>query len=345
MKQQVDLPLVRRYSGGKYSFGDLKKIAKYFNCIRFRKKMRNVIAIHWNEFSVDEDDQGKDLSAVFAGLKKKIQEGKKEVSLLEEASAVYVKIAAILLFPLLVYSGYMVFEKFYGQPVNNRQWIEVISPGGGRIHFSLPDGTKVSMNSGTRLKYVSDFTADRRVSLDGEAYFDVIHDSRLPFVVHTEALNIQVLGTKFNVVALSDEPTTEVVLEEGKVHVTGNHESFFADLKPNEGFYYNKKLHEGKIKRVDASELTAWKDGLLIFRSEPLVEVLTRIGRWYNVRFDIQDKEVESFRYRATFHDEPLEEVLRLIALTAPVEYRINERKMNKNGIYDEKRITIKLKK
>ena len=97
--------------------------------------------------------------------------------------------------------------------------------------------------------------------------------------------------------------------------------------------------------KVDAGTLTAWKEGKLIFRSEPLGNVLKRIGRWYNVRFEIKDKEVEEFSYRATFQDEPLAEVLRLISLTAPVEYRINDRNMNENGLYEDQVITIGLKR
>jgi len=345
MKEKVDLQLIKKYTQGKYSFRDLKRIAQWFGDRRFLGAMKGAVEAHWTGFGNDEEAETEDLNGVFEKLWNKILTEKKKVRLIERASKVYMKIAAVLLLPLLIYSAYSLAEYFSARPVTSSQWVEVVSPMGARTHFNLPDGTKVSLNSGTHLKYASDFTGNRQVELNGEAYFDVFHDAGSPFVVHTDVLDVRVLGTKFSVAALEDEKITEVILEQGKVHVTGNKESFSGDLKANEGFYYNKKSHTGQIRPVDASYLTAWKDGLLVFRSEPLGEVLKRIGRWYHVRFDIADKEIEQFYYRATFHEEPLEEVLRLIALTAPVEYEIKERSMDQNGLYAEKRITVKLKR
>jgi ferric-dicitrate binding protein FerR (iron transport regulator) len=258
---------------------------------------------------------------------------------------IYTRAAAILLLPLLIYSAFSLVRPGTHRLFPEDRWVEVVSPKGTRTHFDLPDGTKVSLNSSAKLMYHADFCRNRLVKIAGEAWFDVVHDAGSPFVVQTDDMDIRVLGTKFSVVSLKEEKIAEVILEEGKVQLTGKGNTFSAELNPNEGFFYNKETRRGEIRGVDAGTLTAWKDGKLIFRSEPLESVLKRIGRWYNVRFEIRDKEVEAFRYRATFQDEPLEEVLRLISLTAPVEYRINERNMDENGLYEDKVITIGLKR
>jgi ferric-dicitrate binding protein FerR (iron transport regulator) len=155
-------------------------------------------------------------------------------------------------------------------------------------------------------------------------------------------LDVRVLGTKFNVTALPTEAVTEVVLQEGKVNVSGKDVAFSAELKPNEKFTFDNELRTSDIQTVNAEQFSAWKDGLLVFRNEPLSEVLKRIGRWYNVNIVIGDQELMKFRYRATFQEEQLEEVIRLIALTIPIEYEFEGRKVGGNGAFEQRRITIR---
>ncbi len=263
------------------------------------------------------------------------------MSFQQRFTSVYARIAAILLLPLLIYSAFSLLNQAFNLS-DTSSWVEIVSPAGMRTHFDLPDGTKVSLNGDARLKYKANFQKDRQLVLEGEAYFNVHHDASSPFVVQTEVMDVKVLGTKFSVVSMAEENSVEVVLEEGKVQLLGKDKSFAETLNPNEGFFYDKENRSGKITTVDASYLTSWKDGLLVFRNEPLGEVMNRVGRWYNVKFDIVDAEVQSFRYRATFSGEPLEEVLRLISLTAPVEYEIKERKINKDGKFEDKIIEVR---
>ena len=344
MKEKVDSRLIRKYANGHYSFRDLKRIAFWFDHLQYHDDLRSVLDQHWSEFLQGEVAEKKDLSSVFETLRAKIMAERNQRNVLEKFRKVYLRAAAILLVPLLIYSAFSIIDRFSSQPLPDNNWVEIVSPKGTRTHFDLPDGTKVSLNSSAQFKYQTDFRRNRLVQLKGEAYFDVVHDAGFPFIVQTDEMDVRVLGTKFSMVSLDDENIAEVILEEGKVQLTGKGNSFSEELSPNEGFFYNKETRSGKISTVDAKTLTAWTEGMLIFRSEPLGNVLKRIGRWYNVRFEILDKEVEAFRYRATFHNEPLEEVLRLISLTAPVEYEIKDRDMNEDGLYGEKVITIGLK-
>lgn len=344
MKEEVNSKLIKRYTDGHYSFHDLKQIARWFEEVPYHNNLKSVLDQHWKEFRQGKTDDEKDLSLVFDRLKIRILSERSQRNTVEKFRRIYMRVAAILLVPLCVYAAFSFFDRTF-QSFLNDQWIEVVAPKGTRTHFGLPDGTRVSLNSATHFMYRADFLKDRRVRMNGEAYFDVVHNDKSPFIVQTDDMGVKVLGTKFSVTSIKEEDLTEVILEEGKVQLTGKNNSFLIQLHPNEGFFYNKKAHSGEIKAVDAGTLTAWREGMLIFRSEPLGNVLKRIGRWYGVRFEVLDKEVEQFKYRATFHDEPLEEVLRLISLTAPIAYKINNRDVNKDGLYGEKVITIGLKK
>lgn len=342
MKERVDSKLIRKYTEGKYSFSDLKQLACWFGNFKYHSDIKLVIKSHWDEFEFDSENTEKDLSAVFNRLKEKILTEKIRLSLPQKINRVYARVAAILLLPLLLYSTYSIVDRYSNQ---NETWVEIVSPKGTRTHFDLPDGTKVSLNSGSRLKYDLEFENHRQVKLEGEAYFDVFHNVASPFVVQTNILDVLVVGTKFSVASYGYENSVDVILKEGKVLLTGKETDFTKELKPNEGFFYNKVTHRGHVSIVDAAYLTAWKDGLLILRNEPLGEVMKRIERWYNVRFEVMDDAVRKFHYRATFKDEPIEEVLRLIELTAPVNFEIKDRNLDQDGAYSEKVIIVTMKK
>lgn len=344
MENNVDLEIIRRYTGGKYFFRDLKKLSCWFKEDEYDDELKKAVESDWDAFRLENDSQYKDLTSVFFNLKQYISVEKKSYSMSRRILSVYSKIAVVLLIPLLIYSSYTLFN-YVRSIQSSPHWVEIDSPYGARTSFELPDGTKVSLNSGARLKYDVKFKENRDIELDGEAYFDVHHDASSPFIVHTDVLDIKVLGTKFSVSSLSDENLVDVVLVQGKVQLTGNKDSFSEILKPNERFCYSKREHSGKIEEIDAKYLTAWKDGLLMFRNKPLGDVLKQIGRWYNVQIEVLDPEINDFRYRATFKDEPLEEVLNLISLTAPIQYKIRERTQIKNDLYESKTIEIRMKK
>lgn len=346
MNEKLDIDIIKRYANGRYSFRDVKQIACWFENRRYHNDLKSVLERHWNEFSGTENPEEKDLSELFGKLRLKILGERHHKNVVKKLRIMYMRVAAILLIPLLTYSAFSLVDRSARQSVPVDSWVEIVSPKGTRTHVNLPDGTKVSLNGSTQLLYHSGFERNRLVRLKGEAWFDVFHDAGSPFIVQTGEMDVRVLGTKFSVASFDDEKISDVIVEEGKVLLTGKEKgkSFSKKLNPNEGFFFNKETHSGEVLNVDAKTLTAWKEGILIFRSEHFGDVLKRMGRWYDVRFEVLDKEVEKFRYRATFHNEPLEEVLRLISLTAPIEYKIYDRNMNNDGIYEKRMITIGLK-
>ncbi len=343
MKEQIDYNILRKFATGKYSFREFKLVCQWFEDKKHKPELKNAIRTHWDEFSSDSAKNEKNLDQVLSNLRQKIADQKPVVSLQSRLQKIYLRAAAILLIPLLIYSALSTFRQFNDSSVQTT--VEIYSPQGARTHFELPDGSQGWLNGGSKLKYASDFTNRRSIGLVGEAWFDVRKNPSRPFTVQTAALEVKVLGTKFNVSAYPEEKIVDVVLQEGKVKVEGNAQQFVAEIKPDEKFTYDKSTRSTNIQTVNARQYSAWKDGYLVFRNEPLSEVLKRVGRWYNVDFNLDDQELKKFRYRATFHEEQVEEVIRLISLTAPIEYSFDSREIGNDGIFKKRTITIRKKK
>lgn len=339
MKEKIDHQLLRNFTEGKYSFHDFKRITAWFEDPGMRNEIESSIQLHWEEFSLSSDAPKKDLSIIYDRLHTQIlHEQPKPVSFQKRMIGMYSKVAAVLLLPLLVYTAVSLVSK------DNKQetaWAEIYAPPGSRTHFLLPDGSKGWLNSNTKLKYPLDFKHNRHLNLTGEAYFEVVKNKDLPFTVTTPNLDVKVLGTIFSVSALEEECCTEVILEQGSVEIDNPAIGLKSVITPDQKFVLNNQDKKFQITTLNAQQYNAWKDGMLIFRNEPLSDVFKRLSRWYNVNIQVTDEQIKRYKYRATFQNEPIEEVIRLIALTLPIEYKIQKRAYNEDGIYAVREILI----
>ncbi len=339
MKDKIDYRLLKNFTEGRYSFRDFKRISLWFEDSSMRTELESAIGEHWDEFREDENESRKDLSIIYDQLREQIRLEKPEsVSFQRRFIRLYSRIAAILLLPLLIYTVSILLDKNH-TPINS--WAEIYAPPGARTQFVLPDGSKGWLNSNTQLRYPLNFGQNRHISLSGEAYFEVRKNKDYPFVVATPNLDVKVTGTIFSVSALRDENTTEVILQEGVVEVDNSGIGLKSVLKPDQKFVFDNLNKKYQTTNLNAVQYNAWKDGLLIFRNEPLDDVFKRLSRWYNVKINISDEQIKRYKYRATFKNEPIEEVIRLIALTLPIEYRIQKRSYDENGVYAVREITI----
>lgn len=257
------------------------------------------------------------------------------------------RIAAILTIPLLIASLLLYFQN---RSFNNAvSWAEIHAPYGTRTDFSLPDGSTGHLNGGSSLRFPTKFDRNvRDVKLVGEAYFDVISNHEKPFIVSTESIDVKVTGTSFNIMAYADEPKTEVTLKNGKVEVfkkKNDKKISMGFLKPSESFTYNYLTDSCKIQSVKTAERLSWIDGKLMFKYEPFEEVISRLNRWYNVNIVIKDESLNSYIYYGTFHNETLDEVLKLFQVTAPLRFRDFARDKKPDGSYEKRKIEIYSKK
>ncbi|MDR6919492.1 FecR domain-containing protein [Chryseobacterium sp. 2987] len=194
------------------------------------------------------------------------------------------------------------------------------TPRGGQYQITLSDGTKVWLNAGSSLEYPMKFTANREVKLNGEAYFEVYHDPKHPFIVKTDIQQIKVLGTIFNIRAYENNQYTTLV--QGSVEVKANGSTSTRKMKPNEQAIINN--YSLSIQKVDAMEFVAWKEGLISSSSISLVDLSQEIERWYDVDFKfLPNFRNEESAYLTINKNEKLSSVLKVIEKTYGVKATI----------------------
>lgn len=188
----------------------------------------------------------------------------------------------------------------------------------------LPDRSEVILNRYSSLSYPEDFKGnDRPVKLTGEACFQVTKDREHPFIVQAGLINVQVLGTRFNVDAYPDNEMIRTTLLEGSVAVSVSGKDKKTVLKPNESAVYNPITgHIIIMDEPDAEDNIAWSKGRLVFRQETLEEITRKLSHAYHVSIQITDKNLAHYRMTATFNvDEELERILDLLKETCKFEY------------------------
>lgn len=261
------------------------------------------------------------------------------------------RVAAIMLLPLLVYSGYIsIHNNSLIRQHKEHVVMQTISSRQGMVsRFELADGTKVWLNSNSTLQFPTFFTGNlREVKLNGEAYFEVTKNEKQPFLVKAKDLSIEVLGTSFNVQSYDDDNLSEVVLVEGKVNlslITGQVKKIFGTLHPGQRAIYKEDLQSVEAEEVEVVKYIAWREGNLIFRDDKMEDVVKRLSRWFNVEIVISDPEIKSYAYKATFRNENLIQVLNLLRISAPIDYQITGNTLLPNGEYSKQKVYLKMKK
>lgn len=225
-----------------------------------------------------------------------------------------VAVAAAILLGVLGWSVYL-----YTQAAN----ILTVSTLAETKSVLLPDGSEVMLNRYSSVSYSEKFKRNRKVTLKGEAYFEVAKDKSHPFIVSTDVIDVQVLGTHFNVEAYENDPLVKTTLLEGSVAVSakGNAESVI--LKPNERAVYNR-TEERLIWTVmeNASDEIAWKNNQLLFNNLPLREIVQELSNAFSVMIRIDDPGLREYKMNARFASgEDLDEILRLLQVAGDFEY------------------------
>lgn len=219
----------------------------------------------------------------------------------------------------------------YNRKIDNNAMAQIVIPYGKRSNILLSDGTMVWLNAGSKLIFPQKFSGKtRKVFLKGEAYFDVSKNKDMPFIVSTDKLNVTVHGTKFNMRDNDSDNELEVVLVEGAVSLKENGVLNLLgkeiNLLPNQKAVFNKTDNKTNVEsNVDISYYISWKEGLLEFNRESILNVFNRLSRYYNIRF-ITENSVELNKKISGKLDlkESLADVLKVISDAAPVIFRID---------------------
>ncbi|MEP4532139.1 MAG: FecR domain-containing protein [Cyclobacteriaceae bacterium] len=211
---------------------------------------------------------------------------------------------------------------------------------GRKMTVTLPDGSTVKMNSGTRISYNSRFEGDvRSVWLDGEAFFDVKRNPEKPFIIISGNIRTQVLGTSFNVKSYEEEGVVDVVVASGLVSVSrfdhNKPDKLQWDnisgvvLNPDELVSYDVENDKfSSIVQVSTDEYLAWKSGILVFKRAPFVEIVSRLERWYGVEFEMEDSIEIPDGFTGRFDNKSLRRVLEGISYTSKFDFEIEGKKV-----------------
>jgi ferric-dicitrate binding protein FerR (iron transport regulator) len=246
----------------------------------------------------------------------------KSASQLKRTLRIWQSVAALVVVALSVVSFYVVNKS---DVKGGLLEVKTVVPSGEKSKLELPDGTHVWINSASVLTYNTGYGRENRVvHLDGEAYFEVAKNKELPFKVLTKDCEVKVLGTKFNVMAYAESPITETSLLEGKVDV-----SLFSgtnvEISPGQLVYADGK--GGRLQVVDANiqNIICWKDNVLKFDNTPLIDVIEKLNKWYGVDIALQNSELlAQKRFTFTVKSESLSELLNIMKLVQPLEYKID---------------------
>lgn len=199
------------------------------------------------------------------------------------------------------------------------QFLQLIVPNGRRATIKFCDGTFAWINSGSKLMYPKKFAGETRdIYIDGEMYLDVAKDERHPFIIHTSKFDVKVLGTQFNISAYNKDASNSVVLVTGKVEVTCSGKK--GALMPDQGFF----LKDGKecIKTVDVYKYICWKEGIMVFDTEPLSSIIQKLSRYYNVEIHADDEYISDLYKGKLDLKDSVEDVLKSISLSSPFVIR-----------------------
>ncbi|MCX6320826.1 MAG: FecR family protein [Bacteroidia bacterium] len=257
-------------------------------------------------------------------------------------------------------SGLLFYYIGRNRVINNGQsFNELIVPMGSRAQFSLSDGTTVTLNAGSSLKYDNRFgISDRVVQLEGEGYFKVAKDSKRPFTVKTTHLNVMALGTIFNIKAYSGDKTIETTLIEGSVkieEITDKRTVEVTVLKPNQKLTFFKEdstmvdeaagpevksrsnTHPLQVQKsigiprlvtenVNVEPVISWKENRWIFEKQSLSQIAIDLERKFDVQILFASERLKSYRFTGTILAEPIEQVLEVMSITAPIDFKLNGR-------------------
>lgn len=216
---------------------------------------------------------------------------------------------------LLVLSTYWLTTSHY----NSQQSLANIEntlyvPAGQRVRLTLQDGTEVWLNSQTKLSYPTFFSGEeRRVTVEGEAFFDVAKNPEKPFIVSSRGVEMKVLGTKFNVYSYPGKESIQTSLLEGGLKVYfPNAESNGITLKPNEQVTINGT--QMKVSTLPHADYFLWRDGIFSFINEPLINILKKLELYYDVKIIVEDPTIYSWEYTGKFRQQDgIDQILHMI--------------------------------
>lgn len=276
----------------------------------------------WVSSAVADDTQKYDVDQAFERFRKRTgldQSGRQSYKWYRTWSVAAV---AIVLLGLITVTAYWQGSR---QIQSNFSDIVVEAPLGSKTKLTLPDGSTVWLNAGSKMVYSQGFgVSDRRLAFQGEGYFEVEKNDEMPFLVQTHDVNVTVVGTKFNFRNYPEDEEAVVELLEGKVALENQlKEEAVRYLSPNEKMVLHKATGEMDITSAKVKEATLWTENILLFDEDLLPDIVRKLERSYHVRIEIENEDLKQARFYGQFNqlEQNIYDVLDMLSETGKLKY------------------------
>ncbi len=299
--------LLNKYIAGDATPEEKEEVARWLDADK--KNMKEFLALRkLYDISIWQQEQT-------PVAKDKLSLGNKRWTL-RSASFELAKVAAIFILAFTIVYSFLINEDN-----DSAKMQTIFVPPGQRAELTLTDGTKVWLNAKTTFTFPDKFTANnRRVTLDGEGYFDVTKNPEKPFIVNTERYDIKVMGTEFNVTAYSGSSVFETSLLKGAVEVFSPAKDTKVSLEPHMRTYEENGIL--KKDTIEHENYFLWKEGLICFYDEPVDKMIKKLQLYYDVKIDVQNKTLLNNRYSGKFRTKDgVEHVLKVLQLNNKFSY------------------------
>lgn len=276
----------------------------------------------WVSSAVADDTQQYDVDQAFERFRKRTgldQSGRQSYKWYRTWSVAAV---AIVLLGLITVTAYWQGSR---QIQSNFSDIVVEAPLGSKTKLTLPDGSTVWLNAGSKMVYSQGFgVSDRRLVFQGEGYFEVEKNDEMPFLVQTHDVNVTVVGTKFNFRNYPEDEEAVVELLEGKVALENQlKEEVVRYLSPNEKMVLHKATGEMDITSTKVKEATLWTESILLFDEDLLPDIVRELERSYHVQIEIENEDLKQTRFYGQFNllEQTIYDVLDMLSETGKLKY------------------------
>ena len=315
-----------RYLQGTCNQTELVQVRKYLNNEQYMFIWREVIDENVHEEI--ELEPTSDNQRIKKDIYKRITSQRKPVKTSPFRS---LDIAAVLF--MICGISYLCFYSL-SKSDSNIRYIATETGPGQRTQLSLADGSTVYLHALSKIRFPEQFNnASREVEFTGEGFFEIKSEPKRPFLIKLNDLQVKVLGTSFDINNF-DHRTTKISVNTGKVEVSrpdsidGLKFKILGVLNPDQKLVYDHANHLYEIKKVNAGNISAWKDGVLNFENQTLEDVSKNLERWYGVEIEFQHQEIRSCMMTAKFKDVSLRFVLDALTMISELEYELNDKKV-----------------
>jgi ferric-dicitrate binding protein FerR (iron transport regulator) len=363
--------LLARKLSGEATPGELEELHEYLQAHQDDQYFAELLSTYWNHHQDKNADEVILANQQFQRILEQVQEESNQVSIITQSRSrifLFWKIAIAAMLTGAIITTYFLWlrqsstNQLASDVLASGKHNEVATKAGARSHILLPDGSQVWLNSSSKLTYAELFTdTTREVTLEGEGYFEVVKDPSRPFIVHTEGVDVRVLGTAFNLKSYPKESTVEAVLVRGMLEVTNttNPHSSKVILRPHEKIVFKKELrqsletgeeHGGRTslslipskgkpvstieKNIADSAImeTSWVYNKLVFDEETFEELALKMERWFDVTIEFKSEKVKKYKLGGSFSNQSIQQAMEALQLIAAFEYKIDKNRVEIYG-------------